>query len=123
MGRKRIPNQKPKIATEQKGYIIMSTSIEHKSTAKSFVRNLFLTYGTAGALQLISDVLRENVGGGKGRPTVDETPFVLAIKSLSALVPQVEAALNHAADVATDRNRPKRKYTRKEKAGGTVELA
>lgn len=67
-------------------------SIDHKSTAKATIRDLFAAYGRAGTLALISEVAMEGVEKRRGRPTRDEKVARLVARTLTEAFPQVAAA-------------------------------
>lgn len=73
-------------------------SIDHKSTAKATIRDLFATYGRAGTLALISEVVMEGVEKRRGRPTRDEAVARMVARTLTDAFPAVseaeQAALN-----------------------------
>jgi hypothetical protein len=67
-------------------------SIEHKSTAKATIRDLLATYGRAGTLALVAEVVMESVPSRRGRPTRDEKVARLVAKSLTDAYGAVAAA-------------------------------
>lgn len=67
-------------------------SIDHKSTAKATIRDLFAVYGRAGTLALISEVAMEGVEKRRGRPTRDEKVARLVARTLTEAFPQVAEA-------------------------------
>ena len=64
-------------------------SIEHKSTAKATIRDLLETYGTAGTLALLGEVVGEKLPARRGRPTRDEAVARLVTKVIGANLSEV----------------------------------
>lgn len=66
----------------------MST-IEHRSTAKSLLRSLLETYGTAGTFALLGEVVGERLPARRGRPTRDEAVARMVTKAIGTALPEV----------------------------------
>lgn len=64
-------------------------SIEHRSTAKSLLRDLLETYGTAGTFALLGEVVGEKLPARRGRPTRDEAVARLVTKVIGTALPEV----------------------------------
>ena len=76
-------------------------SIDHKSTAKATIRDLFAVYGRAGTRALISEVVMEAVPQRRGRPTRDEKVARLVARTLTDVFPVVAAAEQTVLDTLT----------------------
>jgi len=61
----------------------------NKHTAKSVLRQMLTQYGTAGTLELVTDVLQETVRPHRGRPSITERPVKSAIVALRRVLPVV----------------------------------
>lgn len=79
-------------------------NVDHKSTAKAALRNLIATYGQAGTLSLLSEVVLEALPSRRGRPTRDERVSRLITSAMEALLPKVIEAEGLAAAAKASRD-------------------